>query len=667
MPTLLESNPAGDLALIESGCYGYTGTRANGYQFDDATLADWTVRWSDSTYGVAGGKLTAEMGLLLMWSKESVSPTHKLPNVQVITTLRSTWNASGGYDERNDYVTNAVASMHPTILPWDTGGFATGSGGHIWFGELWRPWRYANSIYGAYHTGMVAVPAKDDHWSGIILKPDAASLSRDCSGGGLNLVQGAHGFQPDAPFTWSSCDGVNYGMSGYPGLVSWSNNKSPVPPGVPGEGTEYLEWHAFYDTFIKVIGLPTGWQARAIKNGDVVRSAQTSNGIESGGQATLPVIGFGDGDMPPWDEVQVLDTANVVMSTIQVRTFQPGTYGGDVYCYRCSFPCPPSDLASFFFFGQQTTPPASKTLATALDAELLRETAQRVTTSLDAALLKPNPMTQTVVGLVQEDDFNRADWVVPGPGWVQRDGDNDIVSNFLRSMVGTSYLENDTGAAALEWFAQVSVRWSHWVFNSGLGFADYNAGSENGYLIRLEDGQNRIRLERWVNGSSTLIKSLNGVSMSTDTWYPDFQFYIKDSAQECYFKGDAASGTVSDTDSTHDGVLKLPYLRSMAGAPNTGDFDDAIICLTKSLVVTGLSAGWKAKILNASATVVAEAVESGGVATIDASLFGGATERVAPGGWPVLSVTDAADLELKRWDSANAGFVGVYPGNQYAY
>ncbi|KKL82583.1 hypothetical protein LCGC14_1983310 [marine sediment metagenome] len=404
MPTLLESNPAGDLTLIESGCYGFTGTRANGYQFDDPSLTDWSNRFSDDSFSVSAGVLTVAKSLLLMWNKPSVSPDHTLPNNQIITTLRSQWNPDASADNRSDYVSNAVGVMHTSILPWQGGGFAMGSGGKVFFGDMWHTWAYESGVFQSYHTGMVASPAGTDHWSACRVKPDGTG-GCDCSAGGLNLIQGAHGFQPDAPFTWCVCDSGNYALVGNPGLVSWQFS------GGLGSGTEYLEWHAFYDTTIKVIGLPTGWRAKVIKDGDAVRAAATFTQTESGGEAILDVVGHGE-DMPPWDEVQVLDASNVVMSTIQVRTFQPGTYGGDVYCYQCAFPCPPPGTESFFFFGQQTQQPITIKLLVGLNAELEEDTSRQISASLDAVVLG-GPVQQDGVGLLYEDDFTSAvsaDW-----------------------------------------------------------------------------------------------------------------------------------------------------------------------------------------------------------------------------------------------------------------
>ncbi len=320
-PTALESNPAGTLHLIESGCYGFTGTRANGYQFDDASLSDWTDRFSDGIVSVSGGTLTSEKNLLLMWNKPSVSPQHTLPNNQIITTLRGRWNLNGNLSGA-DYHTNSVAIMSVSPLPWQAGGFMMGEGGKIFFTELWHTWSYENGSFQSYHTGQIG-EGNVDHWQACRVKPDATG-GCDCSAGGLNLIQGAHGNQPDAAFTWCVCDSGNYALAGNPGLVSWRFGS-----GFDGDGTEYYEWHAFFDTSIKVIGLPTGWKAKVIKVGDAVRKAADHTQSESGGEAVVTVVGTED--MPPWDEVQVLDGSNVVQHTIQVRTFQPGTYGGDVY------------------------------------------------------------------------------------------------------------------------------------------------------------------------------------------------------------------------------------------------------------------------------------------------------------------------------------------------
>ena len=660
MPTLLESNPAGDLTLIESGCYGFTGNRANGYQFDDPSLTDWTDRSSNGAFSVSGGVLSVEKLLLLMWSKASVSPQHLLPNSQIITTLRCRWNIDNSQDNRPDYVANAVALMSTSPLPWQTGGFAMGSGGKIFFGDFWRPWTYENGVFDQYHTGMVA-DGSNDHWEACRVEPDGVALVCDCSGGGLNIIQGGAGEVPDAPLTWCNCDPDNFGLAGNPGLVSWQ-----LAPGV-GSPTEYMEWHAFFSRVVKVIGLPTGWKGRVIKVGDAARSPNTITSVESGGEATVEIVGGQNLDMPPWDEVQVLDASNVVMSSIQVRTFQPGTYGGDVYCYQCAFPCPPPGTESFFFFGQQVVQPVTKTILTSLDAELFLDITKQVVTSLDGVVLLAGAMTQSLVGLVQEDDFNRADSDTVGTGWSELEGDFDILSNVLRAQtINRALVENTTRAKAVEWFQQACVWWSNATQHAELAFIDYQASAEDGYGMVIDDGNSLIELFEYNAGSRTSLGVSAAETMNSSTFYCDCQFYKRAGVQEGYFKGAGSGVTISASDTTHDAKDVAPMFVRWFGSLNHQQYDDSIICLSKNIVVTSLPTGWKAKVRNGADAVVAEATESGGTATIDASLFGGATERVPLGGWPVLQVTDGADVEQNRWENTNPGFAGVYPGDSYA-
>ncbi len=326
MAVALESNPEGTLHLIESGCYGHTGTRANGYQFDDPSLSDWTDRSSDGPFSVSAGVLSVDKALLLMWNSPSVSPQHTLPNSQIITTLRNRWIIDGAPNQ-SDYVPNAVSIMSTIVLPWQTGGYASGTGGIVIFSTgLWTFWTYENGTFVSLNNNVLNDPPSVLHWFGNRVEADGITVGRDCSGGGLNLLEAAAG-QPDCGFTLRTCRSANFGLAGNPGLFSFQGTVGP------GDGTEYLEWHAFFDTKIKVIGLPTGWKAKVIKVGDAARDPASTTNIESGGEAFPVVVGSGTGsaDMPPWDEVQVLDALDVVQHSIKVRTFQPGTYGGDVY------------------------------------------------------------------------------------------------------------------------------------------------------------------------------------------------------------------------------------------------------------------------------------------------------------------------------------------------
>ncbi len=275
-------------------------------------------------------------------------------------------------------------------------------------------------------------------------------------------------------------------------------------------------------------------------------------------------------------------------------------------------------------------------------------------------------ITQGVVGLVKEDNFTRADSDTVGGDWLERRGDFDIVSNHVRNS-GTDgcWMYNQTVAARVEYFMQARIRWSSATIHGSIGFLRFAAGpAEDGYTLFMDDQFNKILLNDWTAGSVSLLDE-SAVAMVVDTWYDDLQMYVAAGVQEAYFKGDGVGVRASATDTDHDAVSKEPIIGKLSGSSNN-DFDNSIICLSKNIIVTGLTTGWKAKVVNAAASVVAEATESSGTATIDASLFDAATERVPLGGWPTLQITDGSDVEQGVWDSGDGGFVGVYPGDEYA-
>jgi hypothetical protein len=80
-----------------------------------------------------------------------------------------------------------------------------------------------------------------------------------------------------------------------------------------------------------------------------------------------------------------------------------------------------------------------------------------------------------------------------------------------------------------------------------------------------------------------------------------------------------------------------------------------------------MPSGYKAKVVNAGASVVAEATESGGTALVDCSRYeeentgAGATEIVPLGGWPTFIVTDSSDVTQATFSGA------VYPGDVYSF
>ena len=431
-----------------------------------------------------------------------------------------------------------------------------GAGGKLFSANNWHWWAYENGVFQSYHIGLIAEPSATDHWMGCRVEPAGAALTCDCSAG-QNLIQGAHGFQPDAPFTNCVCDSGNFNLAGNPGLVSWQ-----LMSGTPGDlNTEYFEWHAFYGPSIKVIGLPTGWFAKVIKVGDAVRTAADKQQIESGGEAIIGVVDGGDRDMPPWDEVQVLDGSLVVMATIQVRTFQPGTYGGDVYCYQCAFPCPPPDTASFFFFGQQVVQPVTLKLLVSLDAELSGINSRQVTTSLDARIGEVANWNTWFTEYDHEADVLPSDFTLR---WDSGSGDWIVTEE--KGAIG---LNDNTGGAAdedacswdvpggggdptggIELYYLVQHQ-SSFVRARGTGSiirGSGSAGSEKGYLLSFKGNSDEMELLRYKgDGTKSSLALVDSLQEEEEFWW--WRFQVSDEGGDVRLKarawkfGDSEPGT----------------------------------------------------------------------------------------------------------------------------
>jgi hypothetical protein len=264
-------------------------------------------------------------------------------------------------------------------------------------------------------------------------------------------------------------------------------------------------------------------------------------------------------------------------------------------------------------------------------------------------------------GPVSSDDFDREDSDTIGNGWVESGSVYELVSGRLvvslaGSLAAACGKQDATRTIAAGMFLQGLIRLSDeyagfWVMN------DPTYASLAGYRVRLMAPESLVRIDRFVAGSPTTVAS-EAKTLEAATDYP-VQLYVAPGVQQANVGGT----DLSASDTTHDEAEDMFFaFRALTTVGDSGDFefDDALLTPSPFVTVSGLDTGQKAKVLNASEEVVATATESGGTATIDCSIFGGATEVVPLAGWEALIVTDADDVELARYDAA-----GIFPG--YAY
>lgn len=262
-----------------------------------------------------------------------------------------------------------------------------------------------------------------------------------------------------------------------------------------------------------------------------------------------------------------------------------------------------------------------------------------------------------------KDDFNRANGE-PGGTWDEVDtGAWGLNGNALNvAAFGLHYIRN-TAVDREEMLVQGKVQS---VFEGGSGlaarFRRVGVGDRNGYLLRADaDFPGAYKLEKLVADVVTVLDTEADATLPGTT--RTMQLYVRDGVQEAFANG----LSMNAADATFDAVTgSAGFHYEMDSSATRMDFDDALVFPTKYATVTGLPAGWKAKVVNAAAAVVASAVAVAGTAQVDCSRFGGCTEFVPFDGWQALIVTDAADVEQARLQAVGVD-VPVYPGVSVAY
>lgn len=274
----------------------------------------------------------------------------------------------------------------------------------------------------------------------------------------------------------------------------------------------------------------------------------------------------------------------------------------------------------------------------------------------------PTGLTRTTAGLVNADAFNRTDEDPPGAPYAEIIGTTWLLDNNrieINTLNATLLLQDATAEDLGKMFVQGLLSWAADNKRPGL-VARWDFGTQDGFMVQARDDLGTVHL--WVfNANSATQLASAAKTLAINTAYP-VQLYVADGVQEGRFDDIDLLGTNTDQDGENARGAGMRTTGTSASGARS-HFDNWLWCRDKVVIVSGLPPGWKAKIRNAVAAVVAEATANGsGIATIDASMnVGNATEIVPLAGWTDIQITNAADVEQFVYSSTTA-----YPGDIYA-
>lgn len=286
-------------------------------------------------------------------------------------------------------------------------------------------------------------------------------------------------------------------------------------------------------------------------------------------------------------------------------------------------------------------------------------------------------LTRTRSGLVSSDNFP-VNGALPSPWEVLTSA--NITSGRIRAPSSGS-ASNRPGArwkidaeASTECFTQVEGQFSNASGTNGVQHAHYALTARTGYGLHMDPPD--TGLNRWTANTPVGLDTAATSTRSTGVMYLT-QLYTAPGVQEGFAEADAgATRTVSDNDTVHDAVLRVPVFHrnnSLTSSSNV-QYDNALWMRSKYVTVTLLGTatpGWKAKVYNASDTLILEATESSNVATLDFSRYSGFADEIPSptddddpdtGGWAYIIVESAVGIELDRYDEHT-----VYPGDTYSW
>jgi hypothetical protein len=462
MPEIaLESNPAGDWHLVESGFIGYD-------DFTDPTLAKWTI-----DAGVLGSDLTVEVGnggslrihqvnVALRYTATPVSPTIVLPRALMQNTALESWNPLNRADDR-DVVRGVVTAVT------DAGTYYHFTANHMYFGMKVN-YGYKPTSGGAILEGGIAglVAGQGPDWLGVLVDPDGDTIcppsDMDCSGGGLNKhCSQAHSNDwacVDFGGSGGFCESANYGLTGWPGIRTWNQG------GAAKDYCDFFEYWAWNGPSISVECVPTGHYIKAVQDASYPTShpghtlpgntwqtpvAPAAPWVADGVGYTIPefCLYSGNDALPPIQRLELWrdDSPDVLVNTIEPNVFQPGVLGGDRYtlCPALQGLCDPLSTTSFFFFGGGLAPLFRTRVRTSLDAVVAPVgTGLTKTVQLDAVL--DTPATAPFVRSVNTVKGSGTNVVINAPPTIE---DDDYLLFFATKHTSTSSWTGATGGLSI--------------------------------------------------------------------------------------------------------------------------------------------------------------------------------------------------------------------------
>lgn len=270
----------------------------------------------------------------------------------------------------------------------------------------------------------------------------------------------------------------------------------------------------------------------------------------------------------------------------------------------------------------------------------------------------PTVLTKTTDGLILADDFERAPTSVLGGDWTERSGSWDLWNlpggdDRLRCADTTNnrFAENDAETVGRA-FGQAIMRHDVDQFPAFVLRFNWGGGSFDGYAMQIGPTGGGVALLRLNNGAQTLLDGAIANSGSGSDHL--VQLFVDDSEQQGWWNGVTYNGT----DATHDaqdGTFAARHGYSPLSGTGTAQWSHVIWCRDRIITVSNLPVGYRAEVLDSSASVVRDF--TGPTLFEDFSHAGGCGQPVPIAGWAAVVVYDTNDDEYARYDGA------VYPGD----
>lgn len=273
-------------------------------------------------------------------------------------------------------------------------------------------------------------------------------------------------------------------------------------------------------------------------------------------------------------------------------------------------------------------------------------------------------VTRTSEGLVARDDFPvdgslSSPWQVLTSAAVSSGRLRAPSSGSSGSRPGARY--NLSASASTELFTQALGRFSDASGTNGLQFAHITTTQRTGYGLHADTPD--TGLNRWDNNTPVGLDTAATISRSANTNY-GLQLYTGPAIQEGWAEGNSGTRTVSDVDNTYESTPRVPAMwrnNNLVDSDHAA-YDEFIWMTSKNLVVNGPLTDWSIRIIGTGEVLIGEiAADSGGIATIDCSMFGGQVEEMVPyDGWIRVEIVE--DSEVVDWFSG-----AIYPGDEYTW